>query len=62
MDDGKVEKRFTVNGDQIDWLARMADKYGLPDGDKALRIVLDYAMEEADADTVFLTVRCNHCG
>lgn len=62
MDDEKVEKTFTINGDQADWLGRMAETYDLPDPDKALRIVLDYAMEDADADTVFQTIRCNHCG
>lgn len=62
MDDEKVEKTFTINGDQADWLDRMAREYDLPDTGKALRIVLTYVMEEADADTVFLTIRCNHCG
>ena len=37
------------------------EKYGLFDRGKALRIALDYVMEEADQTTVFEEVRCNRC-
>ncbi len=34
----------------------------LDDEGKALRIVLDYVMQEADHDEVFEEMRCYHCG
>ena len=39
----------------------MEEKYGLFDRGKALRIALDYVMEEADQTTVFEEIRCNRC-
>jgi hypothetical protein len=40
----------------------MAAQYGLPDASKALRVVLDHAMFDADEETVFLERRCRRCG
>jgi hypothetical protein len=37
-------------------------EYGLPDAAKALRVVLDHAMLDADEDEIFGTVRCRRCG
>ena len=48
--------------DHAEWLKEMADKYMLEDESKALRIVLDYVMQEADHDEVFEEMRCHHCG
>jgi len=61
MGGNKVEQAFELNEDHVDWLKAMTEKYALDEG-KALRIVLDYVMEEADQTTVFEEVRCNHCG
>jgi hypothetical protein len=52
---------FELNEDAIEWLREMAEKYFLPDEDKALRIVLDYVIYETDHDEVFDEIRCNHC-
>lgn len=57
----KTEQKFELNNDQLDWLRDMSEKYALFDADKALRIVLDYVMEEADQSAVFENIRCNHC-
>ena len=57
----KTEHTYELNDDVIDWLKQMADKYDLPDAEKALRIVLDYVKNEADHDEVFEEIRCNHC-
>ena len=57
----KVSHPFELNADHLEWLRAMTDKYALPDTDKALRVVLDYVMYEADPSTVFEEVRCNHC-
>jgi len=58
----KTEHKLELNDDHAHWLQEMVEKYGLFDEGKALRIVLDYVMEEADQTTVFEEVRCNHCG
>tara|TARA_R110000824_G_scaffold318073_1_gene505228 strand:+ start:52630 stop:52836 length:207 start_codon:yes stop_codon:yes gene_type:complete len=50
-----------LNQSHVDWLKEMMELYGLFDEDKALRIVLEYVMDEADHETIFTEVRCNHC-
>ena len=45
-----------------DGLKNMKNKFSLDDEGITLRIVLDYVMEEADQETVFEVIRCNHCG
>jgi hypothetical protein len=58
----KVEYSFELNDDHVEWLKNMKNKFSLDDEGKTLRIVLDYVMEEADQETVFEVIRCNHCG
>jgi hypothetical protein len=58
----KEAHSFELNDDHVEWLKKMTEKFSLDDEGKALRIVLDYAMEEADQETVFEVIRCNHCG
>ena len=58
----KTQQEFELNDDHVAWLQEMTEKYGLFDEDKALRVVLDYVMEEAEQATVFENIRCNHCG
>ena len=53
---------YELNHDHAEWLKEMAEKYMLEDENKALRIVLDYVMQEADHDEVFEEMRCHHCG
>jgi len=57
----KTKYSFDLNDDHVAWLKEMTEKYALEDEGKALRIVLDYVQEEADLDTVFEEIRCNHC-
>ena len=57
----KVPEEFEVNEDHLTWLKAMAEKHGLPDSSKALRVVLDYAMQEGDEPTIFEEIRCHHC-
>ncbi len=58
----KAEVALELNKDHIEWLKKMQQQYGLFDEDKALRIVLDYVMDEVDPSVVFAEIRCNHCG
>ena len=53
---------YELNDDHAAWLKEMAEDYGLEDEGKALRIVLDYVMQEADRDVIFEDIRCHHCG
>ena len=57
----KVEAVYELNPEQVDWLKQMADKYDLVNQDKALRVVIDYALSEADEATVFEDIRCLYC-
>ena len=40
----------------------MAAQHGLPDASKALRVVIDHAMYDADEDRIFMERRCRRCG
>lgn len=57
----KTTCKVELNQSHVDWLKEMMALYGLFDEDKALRIALEYVMEEADQEAVFTEVRCNHC-
>lgn len=61
MAKSKVTESFSIESDQLAWLQEMARAYDLPDASKALRVLLDYAGEEGDPDTIFGTIRCRHC-
>ena len=58
----KTTYSFELNESHMTWLQAMTEKYALDDEGKALRIVLDYAQETDDADSVFEEIRCNNCG
>lgn len=49
---------------QISFLQDMMAKYKIADQGKALRILLDYAVQDADLDLVFdkKNMRCIACG
>lgn len=57
----KTPVSLELNTDHVQWLQQMQQTYGLFDDAKALRVVLDYVIEEADPATIFGEVRCNHC-
>ena len=57
----KSSQMIELNEDQLVWLRKMTEEYGLSDTDKALRIVLDYIADEVEPSVVFEEVRCNHC-
>lgn len=62
MQKEKVSESFDIEADQLVWLKEMADAHGLPDASKALRVVLDHAMMDADEDQIFMSIRCRRCG
>ncbi len=62
MNKSKVNVSLDIEQDQKDWLESMAQKHSLPDASKALRVLLDYAIEEGDEQDIFGKVRCLRCG
>jgi len=58
----KITQTVELNEEHVVWLQEMAAAYALPDLDKALRVVLDFASSEAEAATIFDTIRCRRCG
>jgi hypothetical protein len=58
----KEQATFALERDQKEWLERVAEDHELPDASKALRILLDYAMQDGNENEIFETVRCRHCG
>ena len=53
---------YELNEDHHLWLEEMAEAFSLDDESKALRVALDYLIEEGDLDMVFSEIRCRHCG
>lgn len=62
MDKNKVVEPFEIESDQLEWLKSMAETYSLPDASKALRVVLDHAIQDADEEQIFMAMRCRRCG
>lgn len=62
MEKHKVVEPFEIEADQLEWLKAMAETYSLPDASKALRVVLDYALQDADEEQIFMAMRCRRCG
>ena len=57
------EFQITLKDRQHAYLSEMAKKYRLEDESKALRCLIDYAMDTNDAETaIFQQVRCLDCG
>lgn len=62
MQKHKIVESVEIESDQLEWLKEMAESYQLPDVSKALRVVLDHAMMDADEDDIFASIRCRRCG
>ena len=62
-DKNKIELTLSLESDHLDWLSEIIQDYDLPDESKAIRVLLDYAIEDADKDEVFSpdNMRCKHC-
>jgi hypothetical protein len=62
-DKDKIELKLSLESDQLDWLSGIIQDYDLPDESKAIRILLDYAIQDADKNEIFSAdnMRCRHC-
>lgn len=58
-----IQITVDVEGDQAEYLKKMAEEYDLADESKALRILLDYAIVDGDAEVIYnmRNMRCRHC-
>lgn len=61
MSGDKTAQRIDLTADQIAFLTEMVEKHALPDIGKAVRVLIDYAMEDGDTDEIFGEVRCLRC-
>ena len=64
MPSDKTDQTFEIERAQFEWLGEVAESYGLADEDKALRVLLDFAIEDGDKDLIFAAenMRCRFCG
>ena len=64
MPSDKIDQTFEIEQEQFDWLGEVAESYGLADEAKALRVLLDFAIEDGDRDAIFSAenMRCRFCG
>ena len=60
----KITISVEVEDEQPDWLTENSVEYGLSDQSKALRVLLDYAIQDVDAELIFSddNSRCRFCG
>ena len=58
----KATYSIELEKEQHEFLEEMAKKFGLPDVDKAMRCLINYAREETGQQKdIFATVRCRDC-
>jgi hypothetical protein len=64
MAGNKSAMTFEARDYQIEFLRDMMGKYAIKDESKALRVLLDYAVQDADLDAIFdkKNMRCIACG
>lgn len=57
----KQQKTYELQPDHVAWLEEMAKKHHLSNDSKALRCLIDFAMEDGDEKEIFEKIRCRHC-
>ena len=64
MPSDKISQTVEIERAQRDWLGEVAKDYGLADESKALRVLLDFAIQDGDKDLIFSSenMRCRFCG
>lgn len=60
----KVKIDWELRDYHINFFKDMAQKYGIVDEAKALRVLVDYALQDGDLDLIFdkKNMRCIACG
>ncbi len=64
MPKDKITQTLEIERGQLDWLGEVAGEYGLADESKALRVLLDFAIQDGDNELIFSpqNARCRFCG
>ena len=64
MPSDKVTHGFEIEREQLAWLEQVARDYKLADEAKAIRVLLDFAIQDGDRDLIFSpdNMRCRFCG
>ena len=59
----KIEFDIKIENDQLEWVESKVAEFDLDDSSKAIRILLDYAILECNAEDIFSdeNMRCSHC-
>ena len=58
----RQEHTLELKAFQVEYLQQMVDRYGLPEMGKAIRCLIDYAIEEEKLEeTIFKWERCHSC-
>ena len=59
----KIEFDIKIENEQLEWVESKVAEFDLDDSSKALRILLDYAILECNAEDIFSSenMRCRHC-
>jgi len=60
----KVIVNVEIERDHKEWLKQVAEKFDFPDESKALRVLLDFAIQDGNLEEIFgsQNMRCRHCG
>jgi hypothetical protein len=60
----KVKVDWEVRDYHINFLKDMAEKYGIKDEAKAMRVLIDFALQDGDLEKIFdkKNMRCIACG
>lgn len=57
-----VETTLELKQSQIDFLDQMQQKHNLSDRSKALRCLINFAIDQSqNEESIFTEIRCNHC-
>jgi hypothetical protein len=62
MPKSKVPVTYIVDADHVTFLCQMAERFDLPDESKALRVLIEYALQDGDLYQIFAAenMRCRH--
>ena len=63
MQKDKIDVNLKIEREQLQWIDSIADEYKLKDQSKVIRVLIDFAIKDADTDLVFSkeNSRCMYC-
>ena len=61
MSFNKTSVEMVIETEQKEWLETIANEYSMKDISKAVRVLLDYAIEADSYNEIFNSIRCRFC-